>query len=126
MTILNLALPRHPSGPSALASVEDILKQPSLDKRKAALRARISEHPFSDIDPGVFDDELVRLGIYVKPHPDGLEKKPIEGHGNIIEGTYAGTQAAITHAYKRIERRSVCAKVQENKLSYQRANETKL
>ncbi|KAK1982084.1 lipoxygenase [Colletotrichum cereale] len=104
MTVLNLNLPIRPPGASALPTTEELLKHPSLEQRKAELRSKISDHPFSDIDPGVFDGELVRLNIFCKPDPDGFEKEPIRGGGNILEGTYIGTQAAVTHAYKRIER----------------------
>lgn len=48
----------------------------------------IGEEKFLDIDPGVFDNEMVKLA-----------------DGDVTKGTYTGTQAALTHAYARIERR---------------------
>jgi hypothetical protein len=81
-----------------------ILKQPSLDDKKKEASIGIRDLPFADIDPGVFNSELVKLKIYAKPKPN-LSAKPDLGNGNITTGTYSGTQAALTHAYSRIERR---------------------
>ncbi|KAK7425890.1 hypothetical protein QQZ08_007604 [Neonectria magnoliae] len=104
MTILHPSLPvPPPSVPDALKP-DDILKHPSVADRKKELDVGIRDMPFVDIDPGVFNGELVKLKIYAKPNPDNLEKRPQLGGGNIEEGTYSGTQAALTHAYSRIER----------------------
>ncbi|TDZ62083.1 putative linoleate 9S-lipoxygenase 3 [Colletotrichum trifolii] len=100
-TLLNLV----PFMRSETSSVfEDLLKQPSLEARKAKLKERISELSLLDFDPGVFDNELLRQNIIVKPDQENLEKRTRRGKGNITEGTYDGTQAAITHTYKKIER----------------------
>lgn len=105
MTFLSGILPiRHESAPP-VPKPEEILKQPSLDARKKDLAVDINDVPFTDIDPGVFNGELVKLGLYVKPNAKRLEAEPTPGNGNITEGTYSGTQAALTHAYGRIERR---------------------
>ncbi|KAL0933751.1 lipoxygenase 1 [Colletotrichum truncatum] len=87
-----------------LPTVADIFKQPSLEERKKRLRARITELSLVDFDPGVFDNELLRQGIVTRLDQQNLEKKARRGKGNISSGTYDGTQAAVTHAYKKIER----------------------
>ncbi|CAM1502374.1 Fc.00g043580.m01.CDS01 [Cosmosporella sp. VM-42] len=104
MAILDPSLPVPPPNAPSVPKPSDILKQPSLADRKQALKVGINDVPFSDIDPGVFNGELVKLKIYAKPDTKHLEKKPKFGGGNIEEGTYSGTQAAVTHAYSRIER----------------------
>lgn len=64
----------------------------------------VANEPFQDIDPGVFDNELINAGIYFAVDPENPEKDPEYANGDIIKGTYTGTQAALTHAYSRIER----------------------
>ncbi|KAF7557089.1 hypothetical protein G7Z17_g908 [Cylindrodendrum hubeiense] len=97
------SLPVPPSNAPDVSTPEEILKQPSLEDKKG-LNVGIKDVAFTDIDPGVFNSELVKLKLYVKPNADDPSKKPKVGGGNIEEGTYAGTQAALTHAYSRIER----------------------
>ncbi|KAH6892615.1 lipoxygenase [Thelonectria olida] len=105
MAILDPSLlPTRPPNAPPIPKPEDILKQPSLDARRRELAIGIKDVPFSDIDPGVFNGELVKLGLYVKPNAKHLEQAPTPAKGNITEGTYSGTQAALTHAYSRIER----------------------
>ncbi|KAF4984881.1 hypothetical protein FZEAL_34 [Fusarium zealandicum] len=104
MTTLPASLPQLPASAPLAAKPDAILKQPALDERKKDASISIQDVPFADIDPGVFNNELVRLKIYAKPVANNLSKKPELGGGNIEEGTYAGTQAALTHAYGRIER----------------------
>ncbi|GKU07827.1 lipoxygenase [Fusarium langsethiae] len=82
-------LPMLPSTAPEIPKPGAILKQPSLDDKRKATSIGIKDVLFSDIDPGVFDSELA---------------KPDLGNGNITTGTYSGTQAALTHAYRRIER----------------------
>ncbi|KAK2669135.1 hypothetical protein RAB80_014661 [Fusarium oxysporum f. sp. vasinfectum] len=104
MAILNADLPVRPPNAPPVPKPDEILKHPSLDARKNELQINIKDVPFVDIDPGVFNRELVKLKLYVKPNPRQLEQPPALGGGNITEGTYSGTQAALTHAYSRIER----------------------
>lgn len=104
-TIGNSHLPIPPTTAPPIPKPNEILEQPSLDFRKKILNVSIKDISFHDIDPGVFNDELVKLRIYAKPNQQNLAKKPKLGGGNIEEGTYSGTQAALTHAYSRIERR---------------------
>lgn len=53
-------------------------------------------------DPGVFNNELLKLKLYSQPDPND-PLRAVEPEGNIVEGTYAGTQLALTQAYSRIE-----------------------
>jgi len=79
-----------------------ILEQPSEDSL-SNIPASIRDETFSDIDPGVFNEELLKLGIYTKYNHANPSKAEYAG-GNIVTGTYTGTQAALTHLYDRIER----------------------
>ncbi|KAH6884010.1 lipoxygenase [Thelonectria olida] len=103
MAILNADLPVRPPNAPPVPTPDEILKHPSLDAREKELQIGIKDVPFADIDPGVFNRELVKLKLYAKPNPKHLEQPPALGGGNITEGTYSGTQAALTHAYSRIE-----------------------
>ncbi|CAI6099734.1 unnamed protein product [Clonostachys chloroleuca] len=104
MGILSDRLPLRPSHAPKVPTPESILQQPSLEDREKELTIGIKEVIFSDFDPGVFNSELIKLKLYAKPDPQHPEKDPKFGDGDIKEGTYAGTQAALTHAYSRIER----------------------
>lgn len=105
MVLTGVTLPQLPVTAPAVPKPDSILKQPSLEGRKKDASISVGDVPFADIDPGVFNSELVKLKIYAKPDQKNLAQKPELGGGNIEEGTYAGTQAALTHAYSRIERR---------------------
>lgn len=103
---LNPNLPKPPPSYAVPVPPHTILKHPEeqdLFKRIIG----IHEAPLQDFDPGVLSEELLNLGIYGKVDPrrahgrDGFEY----ANGNIEEGTYAGTQAAITQVYSRIEQR---------------------
>ncbi|KAF4991493.1 hypothetical protein FGRMN_7804 [Fusarium graminum] len=96
-------LPTIPDIAPPVAQPNDILEQPSIDNKRREATIPIQDVPFVDIDPGVFNSEIVKLRIYAKPKSD-LTKKPELGQGNIETGTYIGTQAALTHVYGRIER----------------------
>ncbi|KAI8652571.1 Manganese lipoxygenase [Fusarium keratoplasticum] len=104
MVLTGVSLPQLPVTVPAAPKPDAILKQPSLEERKKDASIGVQDVPFADIDPGVFNSELVKLKIYAKPDQKNLAQKPELGGGNIEEGTYAGTQAALTHAYSRIER----------------------
>lgn len=87
-TIIDAPLPiPPPSVVEAVAKPEDILAQPDIDEKNEKRNLSIGEEKFLDIDPGVFDNEMVKLA-----------------DGDVTKGTYTGTQAALTHAYARIER----------------------
>ncbi|KAK3328542.1 lipoxygenase [Cercophora scortea] len=62
----------------------------------------VENAPLPSFDPGVFDNELLNLKLYSTIDPDNptVVKEP---EGNIHEGTYMGTQVALTQTYARIE-----------------------
>ncbi|KAK4163830.1 putative lipoxygenase [Cladorrhinum sp. PSN259] len=80
----------HPSVVEAVAKPEEILAQPDVDEKNEKNKIGVADEPLHDIDPGVFDNELIKLR-----HMNG---------GGVTKGTYTGTQAAVTHAFSRIER----------------------
>ncbi|KAH6655409.1 lipoxygenase [Truncatella angustata] len=100
---LNSNLPIPPAH-LRLALPHSILSHPNEDQFLKTL-VGVKDAPLADFDPGVLSEELLNLGISgrvdaEKAHTrDGFE---YEG-GNIEEGTYAGTQAALTQVYSRIE-----------------------
>ncbi|KAM7202572.1 putative lipoxygenase [Naviculisporaceae sp. PSN 640] len=59
----------------------------------------VKNAPIPSYDPGVFDNELLKLKLYATVK-DGKVKEP---EGNITKGTYLGTQVALTQAYSKIE-----------------------
>lgn len=64
----------------------------------------VQDVPLPSFDPGVFDNEMMKEKLYPSVDP----KDPFnvrEPEGNIVEGTYVGTQVALTQAYSRIEQR---------------------
>lgn len=75
---------------------------------KEALPPKIQDLPLKQWDKAVFSSELVNLNIVppVNPVKVGQEAadKSTVGNGWIEEGTYAGTQLALTEMYDRIER----------------------
>ncbi|KAK4158767.1 linoleate 9S-lipoxygenase 1 [Cladorrhinum sp. PSN259] len=62
----------------------------------------VKDLPLLSFDPGVFDNELLKLKLYatLDPNDPSQAKEP---EGNIRQGTYRGTQVALTQAYSRIE-----------------------
>lgn len=62
----------------------------------------VGDFPLPSFDPGIFDNELMKLKLYpnIDPQDPSLVREP---EGNIVEGTYMGTQVALTQAYSRIE-----------------------
>lgn len=64
----------------------------------------IQLHPLKEWDQGLFDGELVRLGLQSVPLLDSSDDKNRQAtRFQIEEGTYEGTQAALTEMYSRIE-----------------------
>lgn len=98
-----------PTPPSHVAAARPdlraILKHPSEKEYFAQIAPEAVENaPLPSFDPGVFNNELLKLKLYptFDPEDPTLVKEP---EGNIVEGTYMGTQLALTEAYSRIERR---------------------
>ncbi|KAB8343101.1 hypothetical protein FH972_022695 [Carpinus fangiana] len=67
----------------------------------------VSNMPIFDFDPGVFDNELRALNIEPPSLNLGAEN-PLDdvtySKGNIVQGTYGGTQAAVHAIFNRVER----------------------
>ncbi|KAL2166310.1 hypothetical protein VTG60DRAFT_2942 [Thermothelomyces hinnuleus] len=99
-------LPTPP--PHVAAAVPDphtILKHPSEEEYFSQIAPEaVEQAPLPSFDPGVFNNELLKLGLYPTLDPKD-PKKVKEPAGNIVEGTYMGTQLALAEAYSRIERR---------------------
>jgi len=99
--------PKLPQPPSAVLAnrptQNSILRLPS-EKEFAAQLApgKVKDAPLPSYDPGVFDNELLQLKLYPTLDPDDPTNVR-EPEGNIHEGTYMGTQVALTQAYSRIE-----------------------
>lgn len=91
---LTARLNNHPTN-------DELLKNFPLDIRSL---------PLKEWDKGLFDAEMVALDIqpshfHIK---DGQASGDLNvSKGQINEGTYEGTQAALTELYGRVERRSV-------------------
>lgn len=66
---LDPSLPVPPPSAPKVPEPETILKHPPIENRKKELKISIKDAPFLDIDPGVFNGELVKLKIYAKPDP---------------------------------------------------------
>ena len=79
--------------------------QPSLQYLLKDTPQKIQDAQLTAWDAGVFNQELVELKItpiisdLTKPVPTQSE----ENEGSITEGTWAGTQLALTDLYRRIE-----------------------
>jgi len=107
-TLLHKVLdPKLPTPPARVAASRPdqstILKHPSEKEFLAQIAPKaIGDAPFPSFDPGVFNNELLKLKLYPTLDPKN-PLKVLEPQGNIIEGTYIGTQLALTQAYSRIE-----------------------
>ncbi|KAI1862623.1 uncharacterized protein JN550_010148 [Neoarthrinium moseri] len=99
--------PRLPKPPSYLpiANPKAILQHPDEGNFFKKI-VQAAEAPIQDYDPGVLTQELLSLGIYQRVNSQSAHTPAGTDYagGNIVEGTYAGTQAAITQIYARIER----------------------
>lgn len=80
-----------------------ILKHPGKkDFLKQIVPESVGDCPLPSFDPGIFHSELLDLKLY--PEVDPNDPKNIkEPEGNVREGTYLGTQLALTQAYERVE-----------------------
>ena len=85
-------------------------EQPSLQYLLKDTPKKIEDAQLTAWDAGVFNQELVQLKI--APIVSDLTKPDLptqseENDGDIQEGTWAGTQLALTELYSRIEQGSV-------------------
>ena len=107
-TLLHKALdPQLPTPPARVAAMRPdqntILKHPTEKEFLAQIAPKaIGDAPLPSFDPGIWNNEMLRLKLYpvVDPKDPQLVREP---QGNIVEGTYIGTQLALTQAYSRIE-----------------------
>jgi hypothetical protein len=83
--------------------VKAILEHKDEDEFLTTLPA-IQDASLPSYDPGVLDNELLKLAIFQRLDPKDPTKTEDAG-GNITKGTYAGTQVALTQLYSRIETR---------------------
>ncbi|KAK8068101.1 hypothetical protein PG996_007213 [Apiospora saccharicola] len=101
---LDSRLPK-PLPETCLLDVGRLLRHPD-EKDVLKNIVPIRQAPLQDFDAGVLSEELLNLKIFdIVDHsaPAGPNNTKYAG-GNIKEGTYAGTQAALTQIYSRIER----------------------
>jgi hypothetical protein len=99
--------PNLPTPPARLAanrpSQKTILKHLT-EKKYFAQTApdSVGDVPLPSFDPGIFDNEMMKMKLYptLDPRDPSVVREP---EGNIVEGTYLGTQVALTQAYSRIE-----------------------
>lgn len=92
-----------------------ILKQPAL-KAPPKEGEETTSPPILLIDPGVFNNHLIKLQRKGAPNAPSFSKLPHasfglieqpgidhEGPKPLTEGTYEGTKAIVTEAYNRVE-----------------------
>ncbi|KAK3936639.1 putative lipoxygenase, partial [Diplogelasinospora grovesii] len=102
--MLHPDLPGPPPSVTAMRpSQNTILNHPTEKEYLAQVAPKeVKNAPLPSFDPGIFDNELVKLKLYpTLDKKDGTVVK--EPEGNITKGTYMGTQVALTQAYARIE-----------------------
>lgn len=102
--VLDPSLPTPPARVAASRPDQNtILKHPTEKEFLAQIAPKaVGDAPLPSFDPGIFNNELLKLKLYptVDPKNPLVVKPPA---GNIVEGTYVGTQLALTQAYSRIE-----------------------
>jgi hypothetical protein len=107
-TLLHKALDGDlPSPPAKVAAARpdqnSILKHPTEKEFLAQIAPKsVGDAPLPSFDPGIFNNEILRMKLYPTLDPKNplVVRPPV---GNIVEGTYIGTQLALTQAYSRIE-----------------------
>ncbi|KAI0115535.1 lipoxygenase [Nemania sp. FL0031] len=91
----------------AASSFNPKLKLPSRTQYFSSIIANPDNAPVQNIDPGVFNVELLNEGLCLRPlrlsREAPFSTDPDWAGGNVKVGTYEGTQAAITHVYERLE-----------------------
>lgn len=101
---LNPNLPAPPAKIAATRPSQRTILQHLPEKKFFAQTApkSVADVPLPSFDPGVFDNEVIKQKLYPIIDPDDPSNIQ-EPEGNIEEGTYLGTQIALTQAYSRIE-----------------------
>lgn len=97
-----------PNPPSYVASAgqDSVLDHEPEEEFLGKLPLKIGDATLPSYDCGVFNNELVDLKLYSKIDPND-PTSTVDAGGNITEGTYAGTQVALTQVYSQIEQRWV-------------------
>jgi hypothetical protein len=109
-------VPGMPQNASWGSGPHSILKQPALPDPKKGSDEENSR-PVLLIDPGVFNNHLIRLQRKGAPNAPSFSNLPHNTPYNVIvrpgigvdrpkpldEGTYEGTKAIVTEAYNRVE-----------------------
>ena len=85
-----------------------ILEHPSQDDLFQAAPEDVKDYRLKHWDKGVFSLELLNLSI--TPPTVNISDGVVSGHieipaGQVKEGTYSGTQLALTEMFSRIEKR---------------------
>ena len=83
---------------------DSILEHESEEEFLSKLPTSVHQAPLPSYDLGVLGNELVDLKLYCRVDPDD-PTKTVDAGGNITQGTYAGTQVALTQVYAQIEQR---------------------
>ncbi len=103
---LDQSLPRPPAQVEANRPSQRSILQHLTEKGFLAHHSpeAIGDVSLPSFDPGVFDNEMMKQKLYptIDPENPSVIREP---EGNIREGTYVGTQIALTQAYSRIEQR---------------------
>lgn len=102
--VLDPSLPTPPLKVAAARPDQNsILKHPTEKEFMAQVAPKsVGDMPLPSFDPGIFNNELLKAKLYPVVDP----KNPLDVHepeGNVVQGTYMGTQLALTQAYSRIE-----------------------
>lgn len=87
-------------------SVKGPISAMPVDQMLEGVPRKVGDLPLQSFNAGIFVKELVNLNI-VPPTDSKVvapsKQDPKEPDGNITEGTYAGTQLALTDMYARVE-----------------------
>jgi hypothetical protein len=101
-------MPHHllpiPPPCTRLENLASIFKHEVEEEFLKKLPTSVRDALLPSYDPGVLSNELVDLKLYSRLNHDDPTKVEDAG-GNIAEGTYGGTQVALTQVYSQIEQR---------------------
>ncbi|KAI1175013.1 lipoxygenase [Nemania sp. FL0916] len=109
--VLDPALPLLPSHLNNTLGPKSILTLPARSQFLSSIVSNPDNAPIQNIDPGVFNVEILRQRLYLQA-PTGSLPIGQGAHlvterdwagGRVEVGTYEGTQAAVTQVYDRLE-----------------------
>lgn len=96
-------LPVPPPG-AKHASLSSIFDHEAEEDFLKKLPERVGDALLSSYDPGVLGNELVDQKLYSHADPED-PSKAVHAGGKIVQGSYGGTQVALTQVYSQIEQR---------------------